>query len=77
MEGQGCVFDLFVKLSEGEMVSRFLEVVSGCPRVSGETKIRFCVVTSGVFHSCFLTWCAAELGHVYINAQRCALLMLY
>lgn len=48
---------------------------SSCPGVSGETKINFPVVTSGVFHFLFLTYFLAELGHVYIQSQHCALLL--
>lgn len=70
-----CIFDLFTKLSEGEIISDFLEVFSSCPGASGETKIFFSVVTSSVFHFFFQTYFLAELGHIYFKSQYCALLM--
>lgn len=73
MRKDGCVFHLTTKLSEGLIVSDFLEVISSSPGVSGETKIFF-VVRSGVFHFLFLTYFLAELGLIYIKLQHGALL---
>lgn len=75
MRKDSCVFDLSTKLSEGDIISDFLEVILSSPGVSGETKIFF-VVTSGVFHFLFLTDFLAELGLIYIKLQHGALLIV-